>query len=85
VKPLKGVQWKKFEYFNFPVPETNDLFTTLQRHFENLKKLYIRCNYIDSQTGEVDLASVFVYQNYDSLDRDHGAVFRSKHVKALGR
>ena len=85
VKPLEGVHWKKFEYFNFPIPASNDLFATLQHHFEHLKKLYIACNYIDSQTGKIDLASVFVDQNYDSLDREHGNFFRSKHVKALGR
>jgi len=28
-QPLEGVHWKKFEYFNFPVPASNDLFTTL--------------------------------------------------------
>lgn len=33
--PMKitGVFWKKFEYFNFPVPASNDLFSTLQEHF----------------------------------------------------
>jgi hypothetical protein len=34
VKPV--TRWKKFEYFNFPVPESNDLFDQLQRHFVNL-------------------------------------------------
>ena len=34
VKPV--TRWKKFEYFNFPVPESNDLFDQLQKHFINL-------------------------------------------------
>lgn len=29
-------KWKKYEYFNFPVPETNDLFDQLQKHFAML-------------------------------------------------
>jgi hypothetical protein len=43
--------WVKFEYFNFPTEPSNDLYRHLQVHFENLKKAYVKFNYIDEITG----------------------------------
>ena len=54
------VQWVKFEYYSFPSDATNDHYKNLQMHFENLKKAYVKYNYIDEFTGKIDLASVFV-------------------------
>ena len=51
--------WRKFEYFNFPLDETNDLFFHLRVHFMKLKRAYIDFNYID-ENGKIDHAAVFV-------------------------
>merc|ERR1712232_957633 len=56
----------------------------LSAHFEALKKVYIACNYIDG-SGAIDLASAFIEQNYDSLDRETGKKYKLQHIKALGR
>ena len=80
----KGTEWKKFEYFNFPIPDSNDSFLQLSQHFESLKKVYITCNYIDAY-GKIDLASAFIDQNYDCLSRDLGKKYKTRHLKILGR
>ena len=45
----------------------NDFFIDICRQFEYFKKSYVDYNYIDPISGEIDFASVFVDQNYDSL------------------
>ena len=61
--------WKKFEYFNFPIPESNHKFNSLRIHYGKLKQAYIDYNYIDAFSGAVDYAAVFVDQNYDCIER----------------
>ena len=39
--------WKKFENFNFPIVEGNDLYIDVSRQFEYFKKAYVEMNYID--------------------------------------
>ena len=81
---MAGV-WKKFEYFNFPIPEANHGFKALRVHFDRLRKAYIDYNYIHPFTGALDYAAVFVDQNYDSLEREMGRVMKRKHIKQFGR
>jgi len=60
----------------------------LSRYFESLKRVYLTCNYIYTDSdgcGKIDLASAFIEQNYDCLDRELGKKYKSKHLKALGR
>ena len=64
--------WRKFEHFNFPVHETDDHFFHLRVHFMKLKRAYVDSNYIHESSGEIDHASVFVDQNYDSLEKEDG-------------
>ena len=45
-------------------------------HFERLKRAYVEYNYINPVTGEPDYASIFVDQNYDSLEREKGRVMK---------
>lgn len=77
--------WIKFEYFNFPTDSTNDHYKNLQVHFENLKKAYVKFNYIDEFTGKLDLASVFVDQNYDGIERELARTMLNDHTKKFGR
>ena len=51
----------------------------------NLKRAYVNFNYIDEISGEIDHASVFVDQNYDSLEIEDGKKLRKDHVKRFGR
>ena len=77
--------WIKFEYFNFPTDSTNDHYKNLQVHFENLKKAYVKFNYIDEFTGKLDLASVFLDQNYDGIERELARTMLNDHTKKFGR
>lgn len=36
---------------------------------------------MDLVSGNIDFASVFTDQNYDSLEREQGKAMRQKHVK----
>ena len=78
-------EWKKFEYFAFPVKEDNAFYIEIQRHFEHLKQSYIEFNYICPITGAIDFASVFVDQNYDGLTKDAGRRMKREHMKKFKR
>jgi len=67
---IGDTQWVKFEYFSFATDASNDHCARLQMHFEFLKMAYVNYNYIDEFTGKIDLASVFVDQNYDGIERE---------------
>ena len=41
-------------------------------YFENIKRVYLKLNYINELTGQLDIASMFIDQNYDSLEREMG-------------
>ena len=49
-----------------------------------LKRAYIDFNYMD-ESGQIDLAAVFVDQNYDSLEGEDGRAMQKKHIKKFGR
>lgn len=76
--------WRKFEYFNFPLPETHDQFESLALHFEKLKHAYVDMNYINEFDSSIDFASVFVDQNYDGLERNVGREMKKRHMKEFG-
>lgn len=75
------IQWKKFEYFNFPTSANNDLFGDLQRQFEFFKQAYVDYNFMDPVSGELDLTGLLIEQNYDSLPNDLGKQLRREHHK----
>lgn len=54
-------------------------------HFEFLKMAYVNYNYIDEFTGKIDLASVFVDQNYDGIEREFAKKQLADHTKKYGR
>lgn len=43
-------RWQKYEKFNFPLPETNDLFYQLRGYFSFMKDSYICINNINDET-----------------------------------
>jgi len=52
------------------LPQTNDQFEQINDVFTMLKRAYVDYNYINEFTAEIDFLSVFVDQNYESVDSE---------------
>ena len=53
-------RWQKYEKFNFPLPETNDLFYQLRGYFSFVKDSYISINNINDETQQADIVKMIL-------------------------
>ena len=65
-KSESAEEWYKFEQFNFPLPETNDLFKQLKSYFSLIKDSYIKMNHIN-EDETLDIVRMILDQNYSVL------------------
>jgi len=45
-----------------------------------MKRVYLKLNYIDEISGKLDIPSMLVDQNYDSLEREMGRKLQKQHL-----
>lgn len=56
-KSAKVHKWQKFEKFNFPLVESNEIFDQLRYYFNFIKDSYVNINNIKG-SGQVDLVKM---------------------------
>ena len=64
-------RWQKVQKFNFPLPETNDLFDQLKCYFLFIKETYVHCNNIDEHEQELDIVKLILDKNFNMLGEKH--------------
>jgi len=52
--------WQKFEKFNFPLDNDNDLFDQLRYYFQFMKESYLTINNIDESSQALDLVKMIL-------------------------
>ena len=62
-----------------------EMYEQIQLHFENMKRVYVDLNHINHLKGTIDIASVFVDQNFESLERQMGREMMAAHIKSFGK